>query len=143
MRDSINYNLKYFIMKMSSTKPMKNTMRKQSPLKFITSSLVTDANKRVSEGVDAMRNKLSDKKTAATTKGATTSGTYTKKKDTTETSVKSKTPTPKPTATTKPVEGKPSSRPGSTKPKGAFAGAASKAAKVASKVTPMQMKKKC
>lgn len=32
MRDSINYNLKYFIMKMSGTKPMKNTMRK-SPIK--------------------------------------------------------------------------------------------------------------
>ena len=30
MRDSINYNLKYFIMKMSGTKPMKNTMRKSS-----------------------------------------------------------------------------------------------------------------
>ena len=35
MRDSINYNLKYFIMKMSGTKPMKNTMRK-SPLKQTT-----------------------------------------------------------------------------------------------------------
>lgn len=34
MRDSINYNLNYFIMRMSGTKPMKNTMRKQSPLKF-------------------------------------------------------------------------------------------------------------
>ena len=33
MRDSINYNLKYFTMKMSGTKPMKNTMRKPSPLK--------------------------------------------------------------------------------------------------------------
>jgi len=33
MRDSINYNLKYFIMKMSGTKPMKNTMRKPSPMK--------------------------------------------------------------------------------------------------------------
>jgi len=31
MRDSITYNLKYFIMKMSGTKPMKNTMRK-SPI---------------------------------------------------------------------------------------------------------------
>ena len=34
MRNSINYNLKYFIMKTSGTKPMKNTMRKPSPLKF-------------------------------------------------------------------------------------------------------------
>jgi len=44
MRDSINYNLKYFIMKMSGTKPMKNTMRKKSPLKFdgvIAASLAT------------------------------------------------------------------------------------------------------
>jgi len=32
MRNSINYNLKYFIMKTSGTKPMKNTMRK-SPMK--------------------------------------------------------------------------------------------------------------
>jgi len=32
MRDSINYNLKYFIMRMSGTKPLKNTMRK-SPIK--------------------------------------------------------------------------------------------------------------
>ena len=35
MRDSINYNLKYFIMRMSGTKPMKNTMRKQSPMKMM------------------------------------------------------------------------------------------------------------
>ena len=35
MRDSINYNLKYFIMKMSGTKPMKNTMRKASPAKMV------------------------------------------------------------------------------------------------------------
>jgi hypothetical protein len=34
MRDSINYNLKYFIMRTSGTKPMKNTMRKPSPLKI-------------------------------------------------------------------------------------------------------------
>ena len=33
MRNSINYNLKYFIMKTSGTKPMKNTMRKPSPMK--------------------------------------------------------------------------------------------------------------
>ena len=32
MRDSINYNLKYFIMRMSGTKPLKNTMRK-SPVR--------------------------------------------------------------------------------------------------------------
>jgi hypothetical protein len=32
MRDSINYNLKYFIMRISGTKPLKNTMRK-SPIK--------------------------------------------------------------------------------------------------------------
>jgi len=36
MRDSINYNLKYFIVKMSGTKPMKNTMRKPSPAKMVT-----------------------------------------------------------------------------------------------------------
>jgi hypothetical protein len=32
MRDSINYNLNYFIMRMSGTKPLKNTMRK-SPIR--------------------------------------------------------------------------------------------------------------
>jgi hypothetical protein len=32
MRDSITYNLNYFIMRMSGTKPLKNTMRK-SPIK--------------------------------------------------------------------------------------------------------------
>jgi len=39
MRDSINYNLKYFIMKMSGTKPIKNTMRK-SPMKQTTKAPV-------------------------------------------------------------------------------------------------------
>jgi hypothetical protein len=43
MRDSINYNLKYFIMKMSGTKPMKNTMRKPSPLKFDFTSALSKA----------------------------------------------------------------------------------------------------
>ncbi len=37
MRDSINYNLKYFIMKKPGLKPMKNTMRK-SPLNQTTKS---------------------------------------------------------------------------------------------------------
>jgi len=32
MRDSITYNLNYFIMRMSGTKPLKNTMRK-SPIR--------------------------------------------------------------------------------------------------------------
>jgi hypothetical protein len=77
MRDSITYNLKYFIMKMSGTKPMKNTMRKQSPLKF---AVVT-----------------------ATAKG-----------------------------TTKPVEGKPSSKPAA--PRGPLARAKAKAA-VSSRTT--------
>ena len=39
MRDSIYYNLKYFIMKMSSTKPIKNIMKK-SPLKQATTESV-------------------------------------------------------------------------------------------------------
>ena len=42
MRNSINYNLKYFIMKTSGTKPMKNTMRK-SPLKFKFTSAISKA----------------------------------------------------------------------------------------------------
>ena len=37
MRDSINYNLKYFIMKKPGLKPMKNTMRKQSPINMLGS----------------------------------------------------------------------------------------------------------
>lgn len=45
MRDSINYNLNYFIMRMSGTKPMKNTMRK-SPIKqeVATKTYVTSTN---------------------------------------------------------------------------------------------------
>lgn len=132
MRDSINYNLKYFIMKMSGTKPMKNTMRKPSPLKVDGTIAAYLAEKRGEKPTtispeqneankakrDAHRasfraaHKAKGTTKGGTTKGATTSGTFTtKKKDTTETSIKSKTPTPKPTATTKPVEGKPSVKP--------------------------------
>jgi hypothetical protein len=107
MRDSINYNLKYFIMKMSGTKPMKNTMRKPSPLKF--AELSTPEGKAASYG------------------------------------------TSKPKGTTKPVEGKPGSKPAA--PRGPLARAKAKAEmaiKTASTVkknvsnatkTPMQMKK--
>jgi hypothetical protein len=95
MRDSINYNLKYFIMKTSGTKPMKNTMRKPSPLKFITASTVMGAASKVGAAVGKKAKSATD------------------------------------AATTKPVEGKPSSKP--TTSRGAFAGAASKAAEIASK----------
>lgn len=88
MRDSINYNLKYFIMKMSGTKPMKNTMRKPSPLKF--AELSTPEGKAASYGAS------------------------------------------KPKGTTKPVEGKPSSKPAA--PRGPLARAKAKAA-VSSRTT--------
>ena len=114
MRDSINYNLKYFIMKTSGTKPMKNTMRKPSPLKFDFTSAISKA-----------ASIAKDKKATPAPEGKPNAATIKTKK------------------TTKAPEGKPSSRPGSSKPKGAFAGAASKAAGIAAKATPMQMKKKC
>lgn len=52
MRNSINYNLKYFIMKMSGTKPLKNTMRKQSPVKQ-TAAAVTAGVKKATEAKTA------------------------------------------------------------------------------------------
>lgn len=159
MRDSINYNLKYFIMKMSGTKPMKNTMRKPSPLKIDGTIAAYLAEKRgekpttyspeQNEANKAKRDahKASFRaahKAKLATKGATTSGTFTtKKKDTTETSVKSKTPTPKPTSATKPVEGKPNA---SVKPTGKKAidtvkKVAATATKGAVKSALMQLKK--
>lgn len=173
MRDSINYNLKYFIMKTSGTKPMKNTMRKPSPLKFDFTSAISKAasiakDKKatpVPEGKPSSRpgsskpkgliSKLQAAKEAkaakGTTKGATTSGTFTTKKET-ATSGKTREPFGRSleqakalaskikASAGKPVEGKPSSKP--TASKGAFAGAASKAAEIASKATPaMQLKK--
>jgi hypothetical protein len=54
MRDSINYNLKYFIMKMSGTKPMKNTMRK-SPLKQGFMDTQNPAIKTAKKLTDAVR----------------------------------------------------------------------------------------
>ena len=112
MRDSINYNLKYFIMKTSGTKPMKNTMRK-SPINQTTKAAAKAASI------------AKDKKATPAPEGKPNAATIKTKK------------------TTKAPEGKPSSRPGSSKPKGAFAGAASKAAGIAAKAAPMQMKKKC
>ena len=50
MRDSITYNLKYFIMKMSGTKPMKNTMRKPSPMKQTTTTTVKSKKTIMPEG---------------------------------------------------------------------------------------------
>jgi hypothetical protein len=50
MRDSITYNLKYFIMKMSGTKPMKNTMRKPSPMKQTTTAMVKSKKTIMPEG---------------------------------------------------------------------------------------------
>jgi len=103
MRDSINYNLNYFIMRKSGTKPMKNTMRKQSPIKFFQP--VTTATNAVNTAISAAKKSMLAAKKAkskGTTKGATTSGTYTK--PTTETSVKTGTiksnPAGKPTSNT-------------------------------------------
>jgi hypothetical protein len=66
MRDSINYNLKYFIMKMSGTKPMKNTMRKPSPLKFMNLGATLDAASKVA--ATAGKNKPAVKKETAAAK---------------------------------------------------------------------------
>jgi len=70
MRDSITYNLNYFTMRMSGTKPMKNTMRK-SPIKqeVATKTYVTSTNNNRS-GVGIRGKKVSGyagaaKKTAA------------------------------------------------------------------------------
>lgn len=53
MRNSINYNLKYFIMKMSGTKPIKNTMRK-SPLKQVdVAGAVSAATNAARKGLEA------------------------------------------------------------------------------------------
>ena len=68
MRNSINYNLKYFIMKMSSTKPMKNTMRKQSPLKFMGTNAAMEVTKKISGAVDASAKKAKSAKAAAAPK---------------------------------------------------------------------------
>ena len=125
MCDSINYNLKYFIMKMSGTKPMKNTMRKQSPLKFIGGpNPVVDAAKKVSEAASSAVSKretmkgwkaMKAKKDAAvegkpSAKPSTSKSPYAamkvklaeKKaaKSTGETSIKTKTPAAKPTTKT-------------------------------------------
>jgi len=164
MRDSINYNLKYFIMKMSGTKPMKNTMRKPSPLKFdsvIAASLATKEGKASYEAsrpkgtTKPVEGKPSSKPAAprgplARAKAKAAVSSRTTKKEATETSIKTKAPAAKSTTetsvktkatATKPakVEVKPSAKPSTSK--GAFAGAASKAAEIASKATPMKMKK--
>jgi hypothetical protein len=68
MRDSINYNLKYFIMKMSGTKPMKNTMRKPSPLKFMNLGATLDAASKVAATAGAAAKKVKSAKAAAATK---------------------------------------------------------------------------
>jgi hypothetical protein len=67
MRDSINYNLNYFIMRMSGTKPMKNTMRKQSPIRMANIVGAT-----VSAGKKALDLAVSAKKAKATKTKATT-----------------------------------------------------------------------
>ena len=92
MRDSINYNLNYFIVKTSGTKPMKNTMRKPSPLKFDSVIAASLATKEGKASYEASR----------------------------------------PKGTTKPVEGKPSSKPAA--PRGPLARAKAKAA-VSSRTT--------
>ena len=73
MRDSINYNLKYFIMKMSGTKPMKNTMRK-SPLKqgfMDTQNPAIKTAKKLTDAVRAVKLKKDVAKKAEGTKAAT------------------------------------------------------------------------
>jgi hypothetical protein len=127
MRNSINYNLNYFIMRMSGTKPMKNTMRKPSPLKdaVITASLAT---KEGRASYEASRPKGAGGATRAARDAArsksTGSGTVksglrglagqvrglagrTKEKVAEKQALKAKQPT-QTTKSTPPVEGKPS-----------------------------------
>jgi hypothetical protein len=64
MRDSINYNLNYFIMRMSGIKPIKNTVRK-SPIKQdaannageakVKSKVTNTANSKGGTGVKSKR----------------------------------------------------------------------------------------
>ena len=73
MRDSINYNLKYFIMKTSGTKPMKNTMRK-SPLKqgfMDTQNPAIKTAKKLTDAVRAVKLKKTVTNKAEGTKAAT------------------------------------------------------------------------
>ena len=116
-------------MKMSGTKPMKNTMRKPSPLKFISADTVMSATKKVSDAVGAAAKKAKATKTKAlATKPAPVEGKPASR--------------PKASMPKSNPEGKPSAKPSKTK--SAFAGAASKAAEVVSKTTKtpfMQMKK--
>ena len=64
MRDSINYNLNYFIMKMSGTKPMKNTMRKKSPNKMMATNAAMGVGKKVSDAASAVKASVKSKKDA-------------------------------------------------------------------------------
>jgi ribosomal protein S12 len=107
---------------MSGTKPMKNTMRKPSPLKFDFTSAISKA-----------ASIAKDKKATPAPEGKPSAATI-KTKKTTMQPGKPNAAAVKTTKTTK-VEGKPS------RSKSAFAGIASKAADIASKATPMQMKK--
>jgi hypothetical protein len=118
MRDSINYNLKYFIMKMSGTKPMKNTMRKPSPLKF--AELSTPEGKAASKVGATVGKKAGTRNTSAIDAAKPAEG---KPKLTKDNTVKvggmlrvskekaAEVSAKKATTTTKPVEGKPSSKP--------------------------------
>jgi len=64
MRNSITYNLKYFIMRMSGTKPIKNTMRKQSPNKMMATNAAMGVGKKVSDAASAVKASVKAKKAA-------------------------------------------------------------------------------
>jgi hypothetical protein len=111
MRDSINYNLKYFIMKMSGTKPMKNTMRKPSPLKFDSVIATSLATKEGKASYEASRPKGTTKpvegKPKLTKDNTVKTGSMIRVSKEKAAEVAAK----KAKGTTKPVEGKPSSKP--------------------------------
>lgn len=73
MRNSINYNLKCFIMRISGTKPIKNTMRKQSPVKMVNAAgaAMGAAKKGLEKATEAATKKVA-KKEATTTKSTPT-----------------------------------------------------------------------
>jgi hypothetical protein len=162
MRDSINYNLKYFIMKMSGTKPMKNTMRKppirqemaNSPTELKTSPDATSAssNRKVVR-VASKKVRSNDSGVKSTSKETTTRQANSKKamdnyikvnkskqalkaatkaKATTETSTKTKAPTTKPTTETSVKTTAPKSNP---------AGKPASKTETSVKAPTMQMKK--
>lgn len=87
MRDSINYNLNYFIMRMSGTKPMKNTMRKPSPAKMLNAK----AKETIKAAIAAKKAGKTETSTKTVAPKSTPPGKPSTKPTATETSTKAPT----------------------------------------------------